>query len=172
MKLESPPSYTFLYHVTSPSIHSFSSPLHGSLPFHKTRSPHKNVYPSVPHPFSLYVSSSFAYDPTSTTPPMSALRVVSKTPSSHSHITTLTAATHPTSQEASTSPSFVRIQHLMLTHSKRGIFKPIKNLYLHVDSYSSIPRTYSQVVKDPNSLNVMTNEFTILISNQTLVLVP
>lgn len=62
--------------------------------------------------------------------------------------------------------------HRMVTRGKQGIFKPIQKLNQHVDATSLVPKNYLKAFQDPNWLNAMTNEYIMLISNQTWVLVP
>nr|GEW02991.1 ribonuclease H-like domain-containing protein [Tanacetum cinerariifolium] len=60
----------------------------------------------------------------------------------------------------------------MITRSQSGIVKPIDRLSLHTFFISPIPKNPPRALKDPNWLNVMYDEYNVLVKNGTWLLVP
>nr|GEU85726.1 ribonuclease H-like domain-containing protein [Tanacetum cinerariifolium] len=62
--------------------------------------------------------------------------------------------------------------HLMVTRAKAGIFKPLERMNCHVTTTSLLSRSHVYALRDPNWKEAMLDEYNVLITNETWVLVP
>ncbi|GJU00292.1 ribonuclease H-like domain-containing protein [Tanacetum coccineum] len=62
--------------------------------------------------------------------------------------------------------------HPMVTRAKAGIFKLLERMNCHVTTTSLLPRSHVHALRDPHWKEAMLDEYNVLISNGTWVLVP
>nr|GEX21404.1 ribonuclease H-like domain-containing protein [Tanacetum cinerariifolium] len=60
----------------------------------------------------------------------------------------------------------------MVTRTKAGIFKPLERMNRHVTTTSPLPHSHVHALRDPNWIEAMLDEYNVLITNGTWVLIP
>lgn len=60
----------------------------------------------------------------------------------------------------------------MVTRAKADIFKPLERMSCHATTTSPLPRSHIHALRDPNWKEAMLDEYIVLITNRTWVLVP